>query len=169
MRESFVSFVLTNMPMLYPLLKKLFEIIGSSITVTSAHVGTGRAASNGQAYRLSSYPDKRGVKDPDPLPDDTRSGSEEHIIITCVDDSKATSSSQGIPAVGVDTDEHQARNLFQQGHIHAHAFPDPVHKHQRSPSCAPAAGGILVTKDFVVTEDYQINGANRSSDAYLDV
>lgn len=174
MRESFVSFVLTNMPMLYPLLKKFFEIIGSSIMLTSVHGESRRAASKGNAYRLGSYPDgghtKRKVNDPDPLPDETPFGSDEHIVPARVEGSRAASSSQDTPRVGEHIDdEYLAGNPFQQGHNHVHVFPGPVHKHHRSQTSAPALGGILVTKDFVVTEQYQADGASRGGEAYLDV
>ncbi|KAK0617798.1 hypothetical protein B0T17DRAFT_496331 [Bombardia bombarda] len=90
-RESFVSVVLTNMPMVYPLLKKALDKSISSFsggTNTpggggingSSHVGE----SSHHGYRLGSHPSRKGKagnsKHPLSIPDDTRWGSEENIV-----------------------------------------------------------------------------------------
>ncbi|KUI60976.1 hypothetical protein VP1G_08129 [Cytospora mali] len=172
-RESFVSFVLTNMPMLYPLFRNFFEKVSSSITLSNTNGGTGGVPSNGQAYRLGSYPDgpsKIRNKDPNPLPEDTRFGSDEHIIITCNDDSRATSIVQDKSETEVGTDQRQGQSPVWHGTSHAQVFPGQGHnEHQRSLSNSRATGGILVTTDVVVSEAHQQHRANRGGDAYLEV
>lgn len=170
-RESFVSFVLTNLPMLYPLFRNFLEKVNSTISLSNTNGATGRTGSNGQAYRLSSYPESRSKpkpKDPNPLPE---FGSDEHII-PCEDDSRAASIGQAPSEAEADTDERHVRNPFQHGNNRAKAFHGASHQeHTRSTSNSPAnGGGIMVTTDFVVTEvhDHQTHGGKRG-DAYLDV
>lgn len=92
-RESFVSFVLTNMPMIYPLFKRFIE---KGMSMSSSNRGTGLVDSNG--YRLGSYnrsgPDQHSKKrrnhmDPtlDTIlgPGETKWGSQEHIVMKTMD------------------------------------------------------------------------------------
>ncbi|KUI65764.1 hypothetical protein VM1G_02258 [Cytospora mali] len=171
-RESFVSFVLTNMPMLYPLFRNFFEKVSSSITHSNTNGGTGGVPSNGQAYRLGSYPDgpsKVRNKDPNPLPEDTRYGSDEHII-ACNDDSRAPSIGQDTSETEVGTDQREGQSPVWHGTSHAQAFPGQGHnEHQRSLSNSRDTGGILVTTDVVVSEGHQYHRTNRGGDAYLEV
>ncbi|KAJ0120454.1 hypothetical protein J7T55_015181 [Diaporthe amygdali] len=98
-RESFVSFVLTNMPMLYPLLKSFLEKIGTTMGFTNNNGESGRATGSGQAYRLGSYPDqhkKTKNRDPNPVPEETRYGSNEHIVPANDESHGADSRSEGI-------------------------------------------------------------------------
>lgn len=165
-RESFVSFVLTNMPMLYPLLKRILQKVGSTISSDTNGV-TGPGGSNGQPYRLGSYPDDRSkpkTRDPNPL---NEFGSDEHIIMEPAEDSRATSSCQDTSEHEVDVDQRHARDTF--GH-RAQAFPSPdLEAHKRSFSNSLANGGIMVTTDFVVTEGHHVDGDSRGANAYLDV
>ncbi|ROV88060.1 hypothetical protein VMCG_10397 [Cytospora schulzeri] len=172
-RESFVSFVLTNMPMLYPLFRNFFEKVTSGISLSNTNGATRQAANNRQAYRLGSYPEARSKprnKDPDPLPEETRFGSDEHIIIACEEGgSRAASLGQEGSGTEVDTEERQVRSPFRHGPSRAHIFPGSSQReHKRSPSNAPATGGILVTTDFVVSEGHEAHGPIHG-DAYLDV
>lgn len=74
-RESFVSFVLTNLPVVYPLIKAVFDksrtTLSKSTNTTGAKSGL---ASHGGAYRLDSYPghNKRGG--------DLETASKENIV-----------------------------------------------------------------------------------------
>lgn len=171
-RESFVSFVLTNMPMLYPLFKNLIEKVGSSISLSNTNGASGRAPSNGQVYRLGSYPENRSKprnKDPHPLPEDTRFGSDEHIILPCGEESMAASIGEDTSGTEVDADERQVRSPTQHGHSRMQIFPCPKTKeHKRSGSSVPATGGILVTTDFVVSDEGQGHRVIRG-DTFLDV
>ncbi|ROW00012.1 hypothetical protein VPNG_08351 [Cytospora leucostoma] len=172
-RESFVSYVLANMPMLYPLLKKFFERVGCSITLSSPRGASGQAASSGQAYRLGGYPHSRSKprsKDPDPIPEETRYGSDEHIIFACTECSRTASSSQDTTRAEVDTKERHVHSPFQHGNNHTKVFRGPGHlKSKPSLSSAPATGGILVTKDIVVSEVHGSPGASRGGEAYFEV
>ncbi|ORY71421.1 uncharacterized protein BCR38DRAFT_492574 [Pseudomassariella vexata] len=89
-RESFVSFVLTNMPMVYPLVKKYIDKTRSS----SRSKGTG---TDSRGYRLNSYP-RRGTaprKHPLSIPAETtwESDSKEHIVADKVHISSGETSS----------------------------------------------------------------------------
>lgn len=172
-RESFVSYVLANMPMLYPLLKRLFERVGCSITLSSPRGASGRAASSGQAYRLGGYPRSRSKprsKDPNPIPEETRYSSDEHIIFACAECSRTASSSQDTSRAEVDTKERHVHSPFQHGNNHTKIFRGPGHlKSKPSLSNAPATGGILVTKDIVVSEVHEAPGASGGGEAYFEV
>ncbi|KAM0427894.1 hypothetical protein ACHAPT_007353 [Fusarium lateritium] len=78
-RESFVSFVLTNMPMVYPLVKRFIEK-----SVSSSKGNSRPGLGDSQGYRLESYKNKSSSR---PRPDerdlgDTVWGSKEHIVAT---------------------------------------------------------------------------------------
>ncbi|KAI0842790.1 hypothetical protein F5Y06DRAFT_291786 [Hypoxylon sp. FL0890] len=78
-RESFVSFVLTNMPMVYPMFRKFIEK-GRSLSRSKA---TSQGDSRG--YKLGSLPGRvevvgRQQQTPSSLPNSTTWGSEEHIV-----------------------------------------------------------------------------------------
>lgn len=158
--------------MLYPLFKNLIEKVSSSVSLSGTNGASGLAASNGQAYRLGSYPQIRSMprnKDPHPLPEDTRFGSDEHIIVACAEGSRTASIGQDTPGTEVDSDERQVRSPVQHGHSRVQVFPGPrLKEHKRSPSNAPATGGILVTTDFIVSEGSETHGVVHG-DAFLDV
>ncbi|KAK2036530.1 hypothetical protein LZ31DRAFT_561071 [Colletotrichum somersetense] len=76
-RESFVSVVLTNMPMLYPLFKSVID------KSRNASTNKNSTLENSNGYRLGSYPGKKGPKSgshPLSIPDETRWASDEHIV-----------------------------------------------------------------------------------------
>ncbi|KAF3809638.1 hypothetical protein GCG54_00012925 [Colletotrichum gloeosporioides] len=74
-RESFVSVVLTNMPMVYPLFKTVIDKSRNASTNKSGAMG------DSQGYRLGSYPGKKGPSShPLSIPDETKWGSKEHIV-----------------------------------------------------------------------------------------
>ncbi|KAK5658179.1 hypothetical protein OQA88_2152 [Cercophora sp. LCS_1] len=76
-RESFVSFVLTNMPMVYPLIKGVVEKGMSSIGVSK-----GGTRVNTEGYRLGSYPTRTHLsrKQGPITAGGTEWGSEENIV-----------------------------------------------------------------------------------------
>ncbi len=76
-RESFVSIVLTNMPMVYPLFKGAFEK-GRRMSKDKSY-----SSDNGRAYRLSSLSRQKGGphKHPLSLPNDTAWDSNEDIVV----------------------------------------------------------------------------------------
>ncbi|GJC87297.1 hypothetical protein ColLi_10135 [Colletotrichum liriopes] len=81
-RESFVSVVLTNMPMVYPLFKSVIDKSRNLSTNKNSALGD----SNG--YRLGSYPGKQGPKSgshPLSIPNETTWGSDEHIVSSKVE------------------------------------------------------------------------------------
>lgn len=172
-RESFVSFVLTNMPMLYPLFKNFLEKVSSSISPSNTNGISGRAPSNGQAYRLGSYPESRSKprnKDLHPFPEDTRFDSDEHIVSDCAEDSRSSSIGRDTSGTDVETGDRKVQSPIQHqgGHSHALAFPGPGPRgHQRSPSNAPITAGIMVTTDFVVSESEARDTVR--GDTFLDV
>ncbi|KAK6218448.1 hypothetical protein QIS74_06328 [Colletotrichum tabaci] len=76
-RESFVSFVLTNMPMVYPLFKGVIERSRNLSTNNNS------ALSDSNGYRLGSYTGKQRPKSgshPLSIPNGTKWGSDEHIV-----------------------------------------------------------------------------------------
>ncbi len=80
-RESFVSTVLTNMPMVYPLFRKFIEKAGSTITRSQT---TSQGDSKG--YKLGSIPGRceqmvRRQKPSASIPNDTTWGSKENIVV----------------------------------------------------------------------------------------
>ncbi|RGP77137.1 integral membrane pth11 [Fusarium longipes] len=77
-RESFVSFVLTNLPMVYPLLKRVVERTISASKSDTRTPGLG----DSQGYRLGDYKSKASSRSrPDDTDlGDTAWGSKEHIV-----------------------------------------------------------------------------------------
>ncbi|KAK1998000.1 hypothetical protein LX36DRAFT_49325 [Colletotrichum falcatum] len=76
-RESFVSVVLTNMPMVYPLFKSVIDKTRTGSTNKS------NSLENSHGYRLGSYSGKRGPKPgshPLSIPMETTYASDEHIV-----------------------------------------------------------------------------------------
>ncbi|WQF89917.1 hypothetical protein CDEST_14931 [Colletotrichum destructivum] len=76
-RESFVSFVLTNMPMVYPLFKGVIE------KSRNLRTNNNSALSDSNGYRLGSYTVKQRPKSgshPLSIPNGTKWGSDEHIV-----------------------------------------------------------------------------------------
>ncbi|MBE3047002.1 hypothetical protein IMZ48_31645 [Candidatus Bathyarchaeota archaeon] len=95
-RESFVSYALTNMPMIYPLFKRFIE---KGVSMASGERGTKSGLTDSNGYRLDSYNrsakrTKRSNIEPglDTImgPDETKWGSQEHIVTKTTD--KGTSS-----------------------------------------------------------------------------
>lgn len=73
MRESFVSFVLTNLPFIYPLIKSYVDKTRSSANKSGNLTGERLGGTGKQGYRLDSMPgDRSGRRE--------RAGSQEHIV-----------------------------------------------------------------------------------------
>lgn len=162
-RESFVSFVLTNMPMVYPLVKRFFEKSFSSLGVGSKGRTTGKGDSNG--YKLGSTARIRdhragaaeaGTKQhPLSTPGNgTRWGSEENIVYSDDDggaDVKTvgTTNSTGgddatpspLPLQGV---RHESAVAIRAGGGHDRDAPGG--------DVERGLPGILVTHEYTVTK-----------------
>ncbi|KAL2285461.1 hypothetical protein FJTKL_08131 [Diaporthe vaccinii] len=171
-RESFVSFVLTNMPMLYPLLKSFLAKIGTTLALTNNNGESGRATSSGQAYRLRSYPNhhkKTRNKDPNPVPEETRYGSNERIV-SLDDQSRDAASSGGGAAVDDQPhDPFQVAGVFEPARVAVCSGPGPSDARRPTPIDYTSSGGIMVTREYNVSEGRRINDADQNDRAFLDV
>lgn len=171
-RESFVSFVLTNMPMLYPLLKSFLAKIGTTLALTNNNGESGRATSSGQAYRLGSYPNqhkKTRNKDPNPMPEDTRYGSNERIVSV---DGESRDAASGGDAAAFDDQPHDhfhGTSGFEPARVTVCSGPGPSSARRPTPIDYTSAGGIMVTREYNVSEDRRINDADQNDRAFLDV
>lgn len=174
-RESFVSFVLTNMPMLYPLLRGLLEKLGTTLALTH-NGGSGRVASNGQAYRLESYPRNKKTtnkkttnKDPNPAPEETKYGSNERMV-----------SLDGESRVEVSNNDHEhvsdhalspfhVAGVFEPARVTVCSGPSSSDVRHPTPSNHANASGIVVTREYNVSEDRRMNHTDQNDRAFLDI
>ena len=171
-RESFVSFVLTNMPMLYPLLKSFLERIGTTLALTNNNAGSGRDISTGQAYRLGRYPNqhkKTRNKDPNPLPEETRYGSNERIVSLDGESRHAASRGDGPAADDQPRSPFYVADGFEPARVTLCSGPSASDVRRPAPIDHPIAGGIIVTREYNVSEDRRINDVNHNDRAFLDV
>ncbi|KAK7717253.1 hypothetical protein SLS64_002743 [Diaporthe eres] len=171
-RESFVSFVLTNMPMLYPLLKSFLAKIGTTLALTNNNGESGRATSSGQAYRLGSYPNhhkKTRNKDPNPMPEETRYGSNERIVSLDEQSRDAASSGGGAAADDQPHDPFQVAGVFEPARVTVCSGPGPSDARRPTPIDYTSSGGIMVTREYNVSEGRRINDADQNDRAFLDV
>ncbi|KAK3352509.1 hypothetical protein B0T25DRAFT_186916 [Lasiosphaeria hispida] len=159
-RESFVSVVLTNMPMVYPLVKRFFERSLSSINGSN---GATQAEST-HGYRLGSHPGRKinqthNSKHPLSVPNETSWGSEENIVDNVNADAKTTGTTtssgdespaslplQGMKAAAV----HSERQIGT-------GPPSPTY-HSGGRDVERGMGhqgrGIVVTHEYTVTEQH---------------
>lgn len=94
-RESFVSFVLTNLPMVYPLFREYFNQLRGK-------AGSTAGKSSGNSYQLGSFPrqsrnnnQKNTGRDPHAIPNETITfNSREHICVDTVE--HASSARDGV-------------------------------------------------------------------------
>lgn len=171
-RESFVSFVLTNMPMLYPLLKSFLAKIGTTLALTNNNGESGRATSSGQAYRLGSYPNqhrKTRNKDPNPVPEETRYGSNERIVSLDGESRDAASGGDGAAFDDQPHDPFHVAGGFEPARVTVCSGPGPSDARRPTPIEYTSAGGIMVTREYNVSEGRRINDADQNDRAFLDV
>lgn len=133
-RESFVSVVLTNMPMVYPLFRKFIEKAGSVTRSKGASQG------DSKGYKLGSVPGRgepmvRRQKPSASIPNDTAWGSKENIIV------EREQTLAGSDDASMELPKHQTGVVsFAQG---------------RTPSRSTSKGPddrIVVTTEYTVTE-----------------
>ncbi|KAI1412539.1 hypothetical protein F5Y13DRAFT_190135 [Hypoxylon sp. FL1857] len=147
-RESFVSFVLTNMPMIYPMFRKFIEK-GRSLSRSKA---TSQGDSRG--YKLGSLPGHPisavGKQQQTSLsvPKQTIWGSEEHIL-----DRERTNRSDG-EETSLDLPKHQVGEV---------SFVEQDVTPSGSTRQTGDVYGIVVTKEYTVTEGSQRGSKNFSS------
>ncbi|RFN49049.1 integral membrane protein pth11-like protein [Fusarium flagelliforme] len=144
-RESFVSFVLTNLPMVYPLFKKLVER-----TVSASKSGTNNAGlGDSQGYKLESYKNKVHSRS---RPDDTELGdtvwgSKDHIVANdgqvSLDDASVESGNKG----------QRGSHANMRSENVAQAVGGQPADHQHAWGVGAGAGEIVVTKEYVVQVD----------------
>ncbi|KAJ4367256.1 hypothetical protein N0V85_009139 [Neurospora sp. IMI 360204] len=176
-RESFVSFVLTNMPMVYPLVKRFLE--KSIISLSGGTSGNHQGGVSGQhGYPLGSNPGShlgkgeprsrvvisKGSRHPLTHPNDTIWGSEENIVNS--DDGKAVGGSRSSTASSRDI----ATTVVPQGSGVGHKTTTFVERRSGliEPQTSGGSGkkgkqnGIIVTHEITVTgEDRQDASAAR--------
>ncbi|KAK3947609.1 hypothetical protein QBC32DRAFT_270442 [Pseudoneurospora amorphoporcata] len=158
-RESFVSVVLTNMPMVYPLLKRFLEqsIISLSGGRTDSDEVKNKSGVPGNGYPLSSNPgnsnaaNRRTLMNRHPLSvPDSIWGSEENIV-----------RSEDGRALGSETSNHDG-DIAMQTHVRVsgHGGTTSVEKTPIiEPQNSGGSGrmgrqqGIIVTHEITVTED----------------
>ncbi|KAK0714757.1 hypothetical protein B0H67DRAFT_221609 [Lasiosphaeris hirsuta] len=157
-RESFVSVVLTNMPMVYPLVKRFFERGLSSIS--GSHSATQAESTHG--YRLGSHSGRKAnqthnSKHPLSIPNETCWGSEENIVENSNADAKTTgtTTSSGdespaqLPLQGKKTAVVHSERQISAGP------PSPTyHSGGRDVERGQQGRGIVVTHEYTVTEQH---------------
>lgn len=171
-RESFVSFVLTNMPMLYPLLKRFLEKIGATLALTNNNGESGRISSNGQAYRLRSYPNqhkKTRNKDPNPVPEETRYGSNEHIVSVDGESHDGASNGEGAAVHEQSHSHFDVAGGFEPARVTVCSGPGQSDGRRPTPIDHTGAGGIIVTREYHVSEDRRVNDTDHNDRVFLDV
>ncbi|KAF4969170.1 hypothetical protein FSARC_3546 [Fusarium sarcochroum] len=153
-RESFVSFVLTNLPMVYPLIKKFVEKSVTSSKGGSRTPGLG----DSQGYRLESYKNKNTSRSrPDEVDlNDTAWGSKDHIVTT----DGQVSGGDDISLPGSDktqTQHHKYQNSrdgMKPTNI-AEAVGGHAPSHRNTWRQAAGTGDIVVTTEYAVQVDQE--------------
>lgn len=141
-RESFVSFVLTNLPMVYPLFRGIIEKTRNS---------TSRSKNSQGGYRLDSVSrPQKGVsqKHPLTLPNDTAWGSKEQIVAGANPHGGPGSTSSGDEvSVGLPIHRPSQRQAFNKV-TSSNKVYDGSSDQLRS---EPDPNRIVVTKEYTVT------------------
>lgn len=156
--------------MLYPLLRGLLEKIGTKLSQT--HNGaSGGVASNGQAYRLESYPrhKKTTNKDPNPMPEETKYGSNERMVSLDDDSRVEPSSGDHDNIAGHALDPFHVAGVFEPARVTVCSGPSSSDVRHPTPINHANAGGIVVTREYNVSEDRRMNHADQNDRAFLDV
>ncbi|EXF83056.1 hypothetical protein CFIO01_06228 [Colletotrichum fioriniae PJ7] len=147
-RESFVSVVLTNMPMVYPLFKSVIDKSRNASTNKSGAMG------DSQGYRLGSYPGKQGPRShPLSIPNETTWGSDEHIVSSSVEKNIAGGEEASIGS----TDKPQSPYLPQGSNI-AEVAAEPINSNRQSMRARRHQPDVDPNK-IVVTTEYTISRA----------
>lgn len=162
-RESFVSFVLTNLPVVYPLIRGVVEKGRTSLGKSNGTSGAGKSGlgasrsrnGNGGAYRLDSYPGTREQQQQHGR-DDLESGdTSKENIVPHVYDGRASQNSDSVMS-----DHQVTRVVANRGNI-----PEAPRKEQfahqasirASGRRSSNAGGIVVTREY----DLKVSGDGR--------
>ncbi|KAH6993151.1 Alpha/Beta hydrolase protein [Fusarium venenatum] len=143
-RESFVSFVVTNLPMVYPLLKRVVEK-----TVSASKSGTHTPGlGDSQGYRLGDYKNKVSSRSRPDETDlgDTVWGSKDHIVPADGQGSGDEVSLEG--ANKVHRDSHLG--IRSQNIAKAVGGLQPSKSHGRKQGLEAGHGEIVVTSEYVV-------------------
>ncbi|OBS24494.1 hypothetical protein FPOA_05035 [Fusarium poae] len=146
-RESFVSFVVTNLPMVYPLLKRVVEK-----TVSASKSGTRTPGlGDSQGYRLGDYKNKVSSRSRPDETDlgDTVWGSKDHIVPADGQTSGDEASIQG--ASKTHRDSHLG--IRSQNTAKAVGGLQPSKSHGRKQGLEAGHGEIMVTSEYVVRVD----------------
>ncbi|WYZ46661.1 hypothetical protein EsH8_IX_000886 [Colletotrichum jinshuiense] len=141
-RESFVSVVLTNMPMVYPLFKNVIDKSRNASTNKSGAMG------DSQGYRLGSYPGKQGPRShPLSIPNETTWGSNEHIV---TDVEKTTS---GGDETSISSDKQPQSPYLPQGTNIAEVASDNNRRSMRPrrQQNEPNHKNIVVTTEYTIS------------------
>ncbi|KAK1579306.1 uncharacterized protein LY79DRAFT_564522 [Colletotrichum navitas] len=144
-RESFVSVVLTNMPMVYPLFKKFID---KSIASTNKKSTLG----DSNRYRLGSYPGKKGPKSgshPLSIPNETAWGSDEHIV------SNKAEKSIGEEEASIGSSDKQNHNPSLCPNTNTAQIESETNHIKRNPTTKKAHdvghNHITVTKEYTIS------------------
>jgi hypothetical protein len=184
LRESFVSVVLTNMPMVYPLVKHFFEkglsSLGGGKSDNTAYVG------DSHGYPLGSHPGRNTKttthsKNPHSRPGDTFWGSEENIVENNVDaKTTATASSSDAGSRPKQLHGHKAdpsrtptptsptspvAGMARKPQLPRHGSRNErvqVTIGQGEPPPSSHMKGIVVTAEYTVTEHHEKENRRRS-------
>lgn len=158
--------------MLYPILKGFFEKVGMSLSLTNNKSGNRRATSNGQAYRLGSFSERNKRtknKDPNPLPEESRYGSDEHIVPLDGESRDAVSSGQGAAADDRTQGAFHVAGGFKTAGVTVSSGPSPTDARRSRAVEHPSADGIVVTREYNVSEGRRRHVADQNDGAFPDV
>ncbi|KAJ3540157.1 hypothetical protein NM208_g5179 [Fusarium decemcellulare] len=160
-RESFVSFVLTNMPMVYPLVKRFIEK-----SVTSSKGNSRPGLGDSQGYRLESYKNKGGSRVRADERDlvETAWGSKEHIVSTenndkgqfSGDDASLPGSDKAVPApINANSYASRVKPMTTADAVGGNSSALASHPSQRNTWRQGAQTGdhIIVTTEYAVQVD----------------
>ncbi|KAF6831647.1 integral membrane protein pth11-like protein [Colletotrichum musicola] len=145
-RESFVSVVLTNMPMVYPLFKSVIDKSRSLSTNKASALG------DSQGYRLGSYPGKQQPRsNPLSVPGETTYGSNEHIVGGDASEKGAVSLSGGEEASSIASDK-QPTSPYLPHHVNgAEVVADGKRASARPRNQHEERNQIVVTTEYCIS------------------
>lgn len=154
-RESFVSFVLTNLPFIYPLIKSYVDKTRSSANKSGNMTGERLGGTGKQGYQLDSLPSKRSERRLE------GAGSQEHIVPQHPERQYPTTTLSINPGHGDGSSSQDSvtlanyeRDLPSPGHgvSHTTAYAQAIHtSSQFRPSDVGDSKGILVTRRIEVS------------------
>lgn len=153
-RESFVSFVVTNLPFIYPLVRGYIDKTRSSTNKSGNVTGEGLPGTGSKRYRVNSLPSKGGQR-----PVVERADSAEHIVSK---ERELPYQASGAKSRGDDessldsvTLENYRHGLSSPGLGVSHAVISARAGSTRALPHSDVGGaqGILVTRRYEVSED----------------